>query len=540
MSTNTKSTQPASFVKGAAILGVAGLIVRLLGAVYRIPLNNIIGVEGMSFYEVVYPYYSWLLVISSSGLPTAISKLVSEKVTLGDYHAAKRIFRIALYLLCGIGIFTTALMFIFSNALANFSSLPEAALSFRALAPALFVVSVMCAYRGYLQGMQYMTGTALSQITEQLFKLVAGFSLAYYFLPQGPQYAAMGALLGVTISEVIALAVIYVVYRRKKRGYDRMLRDSVRSTPAPARSVIRSLLVLAVPITIGASIMPLTGIADSAMIMNIMLDIGFAKSEAQTAYALLRSNVTTLINMPAVLTTALAMSLVPSISAKMATGDKRGVLQAASTGMKFSLIIGAPCAVGLFVLAKPIIALLYSGLTETQLALAEDLMHTASIGVLFLSVVQSLTGVLQGMARPMVPVLNLLFGGVLKIIIMAILMRIPSVNIQGAAISTVVCYASAAILNVIYLFRKTGLRVRPWDMFLKPILASVAMGIVTAITYNAIAATGHPTTATLASIALAVATYAALIFALKMFSRGDLTLIPGGTKLARIMYRGRK
>lgn len=526
-----------SFVKGAAILGIAGLIVKLIGAVYRIPLNNIIGVEGMSFYEIVYPYYSWLLVISSSGLPTAISKLVSEKVTLGDYRGARRIFKIAFYLLVGIGLFTTALMFGFADALANFSGLPGAALSFRALAPALFFVSIMCAYRGYLQGMQYMTGTAVSQVIEQVIKLIVGFTLASSLLPKGPEYAAMGALIGVSASELVALIAIYFIYRAKKRNFDRRLNSSIRFKTEPASKTLRSLLTLAIPITIGASIMPLTGIADSAMIMNIMTDTGFTQSVAQSAYSILRSNVTTLINMPAVLTVALAMSLVPAIAARMTEGDKRGMIAASRTGMKLSLIIGAPCTVGLFVLAKPIIALLFTALDESQLVLAEDLMHTASIGVLFLSVVQALTGVIQGLGRPMVPVVNLFFGGVLKVVTMVALMNNPAINIQGAAVSTVVCYAAAAILDCIYLLRKTGMTVNFYDVFLKPILASLIMGVAAHFSYKLILSTGHENLATLAAIFIAVAVYGVLVIVLKMFSKSDLELIPGGNKLAKLIYR---
>lgn len=533
-----EKSKTKSFVQGAAVLAVAGLIVKIIGAFYRIPLNNIIGVEGMSYYEVVYPYYSWLLVISSSGLPTAISKLVSERVTIGDYRGAKRIFTIAFYLLIGIGIFTTLLMFAFSSSLASFSGLNAAKYSFWALAPSLFFVSVMCAYRGYLQGMQLMTGTALSQVTEQVVKLAAGFSLASYFIkqfPQNPEYAAMGALIGVSISELIALGVIYVVYRRKKRGLDRMLRDSVSRRPASASSILKSLLAMAIPITIGASIMPLTGIADSAMIMNILTSNGFPQASAQAAYSILRSNVTTLINMPAVLTVALAMSLVPAISSKMAAGDRRGMLAASRTGMKLALIIGAPCAVGLFVLAKPIIALLFTSLNDAQLQLAEDLMHTAAVGVLFLSLVQALTGVIQGLGRPMVPVVNLVFGGILKVVTMVILMNNPAINIQGAAVSTVVCYAAAGILDVIYLLRKTGMRIDAFDVFAKPLVASVVMGFAAHIVHSALAV--HPRIATVAAIGVAVLVYAVLVVVLKMFGKSDLEFIPGGNKIAKILYR---
>ena len=249
-----------SFVQGAAVLGVAGLLVKIIGAVFRIPLNNAVGPIGMSYYEVVYPYYSGLLVISSSGLPTAISKMVSERVTAGDYRGAHKVFVTAMRLLVCLGLFTGLLMFFGSESLSALSSQPEAHLSFKVLSPALLVVSIMCAYRGYLQGMQRMTGTALSQIVEQVGKLAIGLTLAIKLLPKGPEYAAMGALIGVTASEFLALLTIIFVYNRYRPSIRRHIEQSAPYAPAP---IAKNLILLAVPITLGASISSLSGMVDS-------------------------------------------------------------------------------------------------------------------------------------------------------------------------------------------------------------------------------------------------------------------------------------
>ena len=407
----------SSFVRGAAILGAAGLIVKIIGALFRVPLANQVGPEGMSYYEVAYPYYSGLLVIASAGLPTAISKLVSERVTMRDYRGAREVFQTAQKLLCGIGIMLGLLMFLLAKPLAASSGLDAAYLSFQAFAPALLFVSIMCAYRGYLQGMQQMTGTAVSQIVEQLGKLAIGLALAVKLLPKGPEYAAMGAIIGVTASELIALIVIWLMYRLKKRSFDAKLRRSPKTQPRGFGIISKNLLQIAVPVTIGASISSLAGIVDVALIINILTDnLGYETSLAQTAFSLLRTNVTTLTNMPGVLTMALAMSLVPAISAAMAKRDSASVRNASRMGLKLALIIGLPCATGLFVLAKPILSLLYPRLTEAELALAADLMHTAAIGVVFLSMVQTMTGVLQGMGKQNVPVFNLFIGFLLKVV----------------------------------------------------------------------------------------------------------------------------
>lgn len=522
-----------SFVRGAVILGAAGLLVKIIGAFFRIPLANAIGPIGTSYYEVVYPYYSGLLVISSSGLPTAISKMVSERMTAGDYRGAHKVFTTAMKLLICVGLVTGALMFFGSNALASISTLDKAHYSFKVLAPAMLVVSIMCAYRGYLQGMQRMTGTALSQVVEQVGKLAIGLTLAIKMLPRGPEFAAMGALIGVAVSEVLALIVIILVYNRYRPAIRKRIDQTEPYKPAP---VLRNLILLAVPITLGASISSLSGMVDSALIIRILLKLGYSQDTAQTAYSLLRTNVTTLVNMPGVLTMALAMSLVPAISAAVARRDRDSVMSISCLGLKLALIIGLPCAVGLFVLARPILEMLYPVLTEAQLDLAADLMHTASVGVIFLSLVQSMTGVIQGLGKPNVPLFNLFIGFLLKVVSLLILMNIPSINIQGASVSTVICYAFAGLADTIYALRRARIELNLWDVVFKPLLSSLVMGAMVYMCHDFIARMGHDTIAVIGSVFLGVCVYAILAVYLKMFSKDELAYIPGGSKLRKLIY----
>ena len=522
-----------SFVRGAVILGAAGLLVKIIGALFRIPLANAIGPIGSSYYEVAYPYYSWLLVISSSGLPTAISKMVSERITLGDYRGAHRVFTTALKLLTIIGIVTGAIMYFCAGALASVSTLDQAALSFRALAPALFFVSVMCAYRGYLQGMQRMTGTAISQVIEQVVKLVIGLTFAIKMFPMGPEYGAMGALIGVSLSELMALLAIMVIYRKQAPAIRRLRESSRESKPV---SVAGPLMAIAIPITIGASISPLAGIVDSALIIRILVQLGYQKDLAQTAFALLRTNVSTLTNMPGVLTMALAMSLVPAISAAAARRNRESLRTVACLGLKLALIIGLPCAAGLFVLSRPILTMLYPALSETQLTLASDLLRTASVGVVFLSLVQTMTGTIQGLGKPQIPVFNLFIGFVLKVVTLVILMNIPSINIQGAAVSTVICYAFAGLADTLYAVRKSGMHIQIWDVVLKPAFSTAVMAGTVYLCNNMISRAGHATLAAVVSVLMGVLVYAILAVYLRMFTRDELNLIPGGARLKKIMY----
>lgn len=548
MKKQTKSTVNAGFVQGAAILGIAGLLVKIIGAVYRIPLANIVGESGMAYYEVAYPYYSWLLVISSAGLPTAISKLVSERIALGDIVGAKRVFREALRLLFVIGIVTAVLLFILSSPIANLSGAAPARYSLMALSPALLFVSVMCAYRGYLQGMQCMTGTAISQIVEQLIKLIFGFGLAFLFVkmrPDAPELAAMGALIGVSVSELVALAVIKFYYDARIRNRSLPVCVSTKGAKSGLRgSIIKRLLAIAIPITIGASIMPVTGIADSVFIINFLekhdIAMGIAEEianeNARVAYTVLRSYVTPLINMPAVLTLSLSMSLVPAISQAVTRKEKRIVNAASRTGIKLAMFIGAPCAAGLFILGGPIMSLLYSAVRNNQdrFIQAQQVMYIAAVGVLFLSLVQTLTGIIQGLGKPRVPVYFLALGGIVKVVSMLVLMQFTSMGILGAALSTVLCYAVAGIADTVYVIRKTRMNISYTDTFAKPLFSSIVMGFAVFAVYTLGSKLGHPTLATLASLCVGVAVYGGLMILLRPFSNSDLEFLPKKDLFRRI------
>ena len=460
--------------------------------------------------------------------------MVAERATLGDHAGARRVFCQARKLLLCIGAVTTALMLFGADVLATATVGSGAAISFRAMAPALLIVSLMCAYRGYLQGVQLMTGTAVSQLMEQVGKLGIGLFLANQWLPMGPEYGAMGAVVGVTISELLALIVIVLFYLRRRNTL--MPAGTLSAASAPEKGVIRGLLAIAIPVTIGASIMPLTGIVDASMIKRTLMEIGFSEAAASMRYVALRSNVTNIINMPAVLTTSLAMSLVPAISAFRAKKDHQGIHNAASMGIKLAIFIGLPCTVGLFVLNGPAIDLLYD-IDAERLSIAAALMRTSAIGVVFLSLVQTLTGILQGVGKQHVPVINLAIGGVVKVIIMLTLMRNPNIEIQGAAISTVACYAVAGILDLVFLIRHIHLKIDVLNTFIKPLIASVVMGFAAFFAYSFFFNRIHSNTvATMGAIMVGAILYLAIVLLSGMFTKQDWQFFPGGNKIARALY----
>ena len=523
-----------SFVKGAVILGVAGLICKVIGALFRVPLYNMLG-DGMKYYEAVYPFYSTLLVISSAGLPTAISRMVAERVALGDIFGAKRVFRKSLVLLSIIGTVTTAMMYFGADFIAALTVGPLAAPSFRMMSPALLIVSLMCSYRGYLQGMQQMTGTAMSQLAEQAGKLAIGLYLAARWMPRGLEYGAMGAVAGVTLSELLALLVIGAFYLFRKRDIELAQNEQVVQTSD--KGIIRGMLAIAIPVTIGAAIMPIMGIVDASLINSTLLSIGFSVAEASMRFVALRSNVTIIINMPAVLTIALAMSLVPAISAARTANDQKAIHSVSAMGIKLAMFIGIPCAVGLFALAGPVIDLLFD-IDAQRLSIATALMRTSAVGVIFLSLVQTLTGILQGAGKQQIPVINLFIGGIVKVVLMLTLMRNPSIEIQGAAISTTACYTVAGVLDAIYLIRFTKLKLNVLDTFIKPLVAALIMGGAAYFSYGLIhSKIASNTVATAGAILIGVVLYLVGVLWMQMFSEEDFSFMPGGKILRKLQFR---
>ncbi len=532
------SKSQKSFVAGAAILGIIGIVVKAIGAVFRIPLGNLITEDGMAYYQAAYPTYVFLLAIASAGMPVAISKMVSERVALNDYKGANDVFRKALRSLLFIGVVASVLMVLLSNPIANIVGIPESSYSFIAIAPSLFFVAVISAYRGYFQGLQMMSPTAFSQLIEQAGKLGLGLYFAYLWKDYGLEYGAAGAMLGVTISEIMAFIFMIAVYKIRKTDIKSKISTTatLRSQPIEA-GIGNRLFRLALPVIIGACAMPLVQLADTAIVTNSLMDIGYTYDQAKGLFGLLTGFVNPLINMPAVLSMALAMSLVPAISSSLAKNDTLGAAKKSGMGFKLAMLVGLPCAVGFFLLAQPIMHLLFSGLKGDSLETAGTLLAIMAIGVLFLTILQTMTGILQGLGKTRIPVINLFIGVAVKIAVSLIYIRMPDVNIKGAAIGTVACYAIAALLDVIFVLKYSKFRLNITEYIFKPILAAGVMGVFVYFAKPFFSTLVSDRMATVLTIAASGLIYIILIFVFGALKRDDMEFIPGGSRITRFMNK---
>jgi stage V sporulation protein B len=526
--------QKQSLLKGTLVLGAAGVIVKILGAVYRIPLANIITSEGMGYYGMAYPIYGFLIAISTTGLPIAISKLVSEKNALGYSSEAHRVFKIAFVTLLGIGFVSSVALFVGARYMVDvFWGNPKAYYSMIAVAPALFFVPLMSAFRGYFQGMQNMVPTALSQIFEQLGRVIIGFVLAIALVPRGLEYAAAGASFGASSGAVSGLVVIYIIYLFNRGKIYRGVQNSPPCSIEPAKSIMYRLFAIAIPITLGTSVMPLMTLIDLSIVFRRLQFAGFSIDQANRMYGQLSQMAATLINFPQVITVALAASLVPAISESVARRDADGMKRKSVVGMKAGLLIGLPASVGLAVLAKPIMLMLYPKEPE-----AWAVLQVLAMGFVFLAVIQTATGILQGIGKPMIPVKNLLIGSVFKLVTSYFLTGIAIINIRGAAFGTVVGYMVAAILNYRAVKKEIGIKLRITDTFIKPIAAVGVMAAAVVAAYQgAVRITGSNTLSTLAAVAAGMVLYAVVLLAMGGITANELEMMPGGRKLSALLKR---
>ena len=521
------------FVKGAAILGIAGLVVKAMGAVFRIPLTNWIGADGMSYYGFAYQIYGVLLVLATAGIPVALSRMVSERIAVGEHRNAHKVFKTAVGLMATIGFISFAICFFGAEAITRKLGNPDAALAVKAISPALLFVPVLSSFRGYFQGRQNMNPTAMSEITEQLVRVFAGLIGAYMLLKVGLKEAAAGASFGASAGAIGGLLIMVTIYLLNRKVIHQKMElhsHEVEST----REILHKIIMIAVPIIIGSEMMPIMGLIDTSIIMTRLQATGWTLDESKELYGLFSGFCNSLISFPQIFTQAVAVSLVPAIAATFRVGDRKGVKANVQLGYRMTMIMAFPCAFGLFALAKPILLLLYSSQKESAIAAAPTLM-IMSIGVIFLAISQTSVGVLQAIGLQKLPVRHLFYGCIGKVIVTYALVSIPAFNIKGAAIGTIVAYMTDTTLNNRAIKKHTGVKFDYLLIYGRPAVAAGAMGLCAYGIHKVLQGIIGGSLATLIAIMAGAVIYAILIFAFKAITIDELEMFPGGNKLKKII-----
>ena len=463
------------------MLAVTGIAARIIGAVFRVVLAAILGDEGIGLYQYAYPIYSTLLVISTAGIPVALSKIMAEKIALKDYREAERVFTIAFYLLALSGLLITLVM-LFG---ARFISVVlikdiKAVYPLMAISPAIFFVTVMASLRGFFQGQQNMVPTAGSQLLEQLVRVGFSITLVFLLIPAGLEYAAAGATSGAAAGGLAGLLLLAVLYLKNRNNLKELgLRQKVHQ-PAGVGQIIRRIFSLAIPVTVGGLVIPLITMIDLAIVPRQLIAAGFELERARALYGQLTGMAGSVVYFPNVVALALSMSLVPAISEAYALQNKVQIQGRTAMAIKLTVLFSLPAAAGLYLLAEPITVLLFNN-AEAGYSLAY-----MSWSVVPLCLYVATTGLIQGLGKPIVPALNMFYGGLVKTALAWHLTAIPALNVGGAALASVAGLLVAAALNLLYVKRKTSWIVNLRELLFLPLFSTLLMAVVVYFCFSGI------------------------------------------------------
>ncbi|WP_058486766.1 putative polysaccharide biosynthesis protein [Defluviitalea phaphyphila] len=526
----TKQNTGGILVKQAAILAVASLIVRVIGLVYRWPLTNMIGDFGNSLYGIAFTIYIFFFILSSSGITAAVSKMVSERIALKQYKNAHKVFKISLLIATITGMGASLALWFGASPILNFiAKSPKAIYSIRALSPTLFIVAIMGVFRGYFQGMNTMVPTAISQIIEQIFNAIFSIFLAGFFLKYGIEFGAAGGTMGTGIGALaglIFLILIYILIRSRiikkfKKQKDCYIEESFLD-------ISKMLFAISIPIIIGSTIASITNLIDMKMIMSILQSMDMTEVQINELYGQFVGKYVTLTNLPVSLSAALAVAVVPNIAASIALKEKNIVSNKVNLAIRIAMILAAPSAVGLFVLGDNILMMLFP-----KYPLGGDLLRIGAVVIIFLSLVQVLTAILQGIGKSHVPAVNAGIGSFIKIILNFFLISIPSLNVKGAIISAIFSYIIMTYLDMKAVINLTKVKIQVVNNFIKPIVAAISMGVFSWIFYKIIFwGINSNTFATLGSIILSMIIYVSILLSIGGIKTEELSVIPMGKRIS--------
>ena len=565
-----------SFLHGAVILTVATVIVKVVGALFKIPLGNIIGATGMGYFNTAYTIFNAVYSLAIAGLPIAVAKLVAENEALGRHKNTRKILNISRVLFIATGLTGSCIMLFSARLCANLANNPNAFGAVIALAPTIFFACVMSIYRGYYEGLKNMYPTAISQIVEAVVKTVAGLGLAILAIELATKsynttgsifgiavggaeeantvilaFAAAGAVFGVSISTIGG--AVYLLFRHKTKG-DGITKEEleVSTVPEETKKILKSLIKIAIPVCLGAVAISLTSFIDTFSIMNrlavaIKADMNLIVSQygeilpTETkeipnflwgAYGLVQ----TLFNLVPAITTTFGVSALPAISSAWALRDEREMTKNVSTALKITCLVAIPAGIGMCILAEPIVKLLYYNKVEEAI-IAVPVLQVLGIAVVFVSFMTPINSMLQGIGKAHVPVILMIIGGALKLVVNYIFVAMPQFNIKAASWGTLVCYVFIAVASVIMLIKYTRIKLDFKTIFLKPLISGIICGATAFGAYFALTKFLPSSISTLGSIAIAAVFYAISLILLKTLAKDDILMLPKGEKLVKILAK---
>jgi len=549
-----QETKKPNFLKGTAILAATVVFVKIIGAIYQIPILRILGDEGAGYFHVTYMVYGLLLAISTAGVPVALSRLVSSAAARENTALIKRYYSVAMPAIIVIGIAVMCAMFFFAGGLADFMGSSLAATGIRVLAPAVFFVCMISVYRGYAQGFQDMIPTAASQVIEVVSKAVFGLAVAFYLARTGyaSQYVSAGAITGVTIGLGLCIPVMMWHKRRIDKRFILIDKNEIEPSdtieeeiPSRRRALLRFLKV-SIPISLSASFMSIMGVVDTSVVSNrLQSALMLTESEAMAQLGIFRKGIS-IYNLPPSLVVPLAVSIIPAIAAAIAQKrrDEANIIMQSS--IKLTNLFAMPACAGIMVLAGPILKALYHDPRQSPETVATMTTILVLLGAAsyFVCLQHMTIATLQANGFERVSLITFPVGAVVRISLSYFLVAIPSIGIIGSPIATLACFAAISALNIVFIMIKVKTHMKVISCFVKPLMCASIMAAVAFLVYTGSNKLGlrifsSDVTAVRFSLAVAVLVgilvYLALIVLTRAISREDLLYVPKGEKLAKVL-----
>ena len=550
-----------NFLKGTAILAATVVFVKIIGAIYQIPIIRILGDEGAGYFHVTYAVYGLLLAISTAGVPVALSRLVSSAAARENTPLIKRYYCVAMPAIIVIGIIVMSIMFFFADWLAGLMGSSLAATGMRVLAPAVFFVCIISVYRGYAQGYQDMIPTAASQIIEVVSKAVFGLAVAFYLARMGyqAQYVSAGAITGVTIGLGLCIPVMMWYKRKidkrfsassdtgneKSEASETKVDDKSTDLPNRKQALLRFLKV-SITISLSASFMSIMGVIDTSVVSNrLQSALMLTESEAMAQLGIFRKGIS-LYNLPPSLVVPLAVSIIPAIAAAIAKKNNDEACVIMQSSVKLTNLFAMPACAGIMVLAGPILKALYYDPSQTPetVATMTTILFILGAASYFVCLQHMTIATLQANGYERVALMTFPIGAIVRISLSYFLVADPNIGIVGSPIATLTCFAVISILNIIFITVKIKARMKFISGFIKPLVCALLMAAAAYFTFEGLSYLGSGMVGTgvnavrlylAVSILVGVIVYMALVVLTRAITKEDLLYVPKGEKLAKLL-----
>ncbi len=533
---NSRQRAGKKLIVQGSILAIATIIVRLIGIVYRIPLTNIVGNEGMGYYGFAFEVYQFLVILSTNAVPVAVSKLTAARVARREYKNAQAIFRCSIIFAAVLSGTLALLTFVGARwiSMIMFGGITEVAPALRVLAPTVLVCAVMGVFRGYTQGLGNMAPTAFSQVVEQLFNAVVSVAAAAILISRGAAFGAAGGTLGTFMGAVSSLVFLYLVYSSYRPQLSRRMKKDPTQKLLENRQIYRMIGMTIIPLVLTSTIYQISSLLDSALFSNILKTIGYQSSFISSLYGIYSSKYQLLINLPLGITSALTVALMPGIAGAIALKRREQVKDQMDVAIRLTMLIAIPCAVGVAVMGGPIMQMLFRDTTT----LPGRMLVVGAVTIIFYALSTLTSTILQGSNHMRIPVINAAISLGIHILFTVVLLAFADLHIFALIYGNIVFSFCLCVLNLRSLAKVVDYQLDIVKMAGSSIIASAIMGAVTFLVYKGSMYILHSNTiSTLIAILLAVVIYAVLMVITHGVTEEELYAFPKGDAIVRFLYR---